>query len=103
MTHHGRPGGRALELLIMFALIGLSAAILVGGVALGVWVYVLLLTFVDPILVIAASGLMLPYVWKPIMRCAWWLAATIWTPFMDYYGYEPHTFKQIKPKEDDQK
>lgn len=100
MTHHGRPGGRLLELIIMFALIALSAATLCVGLAAVVLVNMWLLIWIDPIFIAAVNILVITYLARPIMRVAWRLAAAMWTPFMNYYGYEAHTFKPIKLKED---
>jgi hypothetical protein len=85
----------------MFALIGLSAAALCGGLAVAFFLNLLLLKFVGPLYVYLANGLLITYLWRPAMRTAWWIAAAMWNPFLNYYGYEAHSLKPIKPKEDD--
>ncbi len=100
MTHHGRPGGRLLELILMFALIGLSAGALCVGLGLVFLLTILLTRLVGPAFLGPAVALVVTYLWRPIMRTAWWLAAKMWNPFLKYYGYEAHTFKPIMPKED---
>ncbi len=85
-THHGRPGGRLVELLALFAFLGLSVAMLVG-------MPILVMYFLDApepgrrtsIL----AGLALALV----------ILAPIWKALLRYYKYEPHTLKPILRKE----
>ena len=100
MTHHGRPGGRLLELILMCALIGLSAGALCAGLGLVFLLAMFLTGLVGPAFLWPTIALVVTYFWRPIMRTAWWLAAKMWNPFLKYYGYEAHTLKPIMPKED---
>jgi hypothetical protein len=97
-THHGRPGGRGLELLVMLFAVLLTATILFGGIA---GLFALQMVFLAPLLRIspgmlaALNGVLLTYWYKPGAKLAWAICAAIWTPILSYYKYEPHTLKPI--------
>lgn len=99
-THHGRPGGRLVELILAFIIIGISVALLLGGIAIPLILSVLLAKLFGPTFMIVFAGASITYLWRPAMRAAWWIAAAIWNPFLNYYGYEAHSLKPIKPKEE---
>ena len=104
-THHGRPGGRLLEVGLALGLAVLSAGVLLAGLALVLWVLIavyLTLFRVSPILayVIMTSGAGLSVkVAGPGMRLCWKGLAAIWRPFLTYYRYEAHTLRPLKENE----
>jgi hypothetical protein len=101
-THHGRPGGRLVEVLLALGLVVLSAGTIMAGLALSVAalmaVYVTLFR-VSPILayglLAAGGGLTFKFV-VPIMTMVWKGIAAVWRPFLRYYRYEAHTLRPIK-------
>jgi hypothetical protein len=89
-AHHGRPGGRALELLLLFALIGFSAAVLIGGVGLffGAFAYVevhfghIRGKGAGALFILVYTGLLLGL-------------GLIWKVFLKYYKYDPNSLKPL--------
>jgi hypothetical protein len=84
----------------MFALIGFSIAVFLGAIASTIVLQLFLFKLVSPNLAVLISWTFATYFWRPAMRATWWVAASIWTPFLKYYGYEAHSLKPIKPKEE---
>jgi hypothetical protein len=95
-THHGRPGGRLVEVLAAFALIGVSVAILVGALLAAYALFGLLVGMVPAwllaVVVTAALGRFI----TSVMRGAWWLLSAIWGPFLKYYKYQAHNLRPLK-------
>lgn len=104
-THHGRPGGRFLEVALGLGLVVLSAGALVAGLALALAAIVGLygvLYGISPILaygLMAAGGGATVKLAGPIMTTIWKGLSAIWRPFLTYYGYEAHTLRPIKEDE----
>ena len=94
-THHGRPGGRLVEVLAAFSLIGVSAVILVGAlaVAFGAWMWLAAIVPTAFLTVVMASGV--TYFLAPIMRSAWWVLSALWGPFSKYYKYQAHSLRPL--------
>lgn len=70
MAHHGRPGGRALELLLLALLICLTIAI-----------------FLAPLLLDIRS--------KGLIVVAIAIAAPFWIGFLTYYKYDTNTLRPL--------
>ena len=103
-THHGRPGGRGLELLLLMAVILLTLAVFVMGIALAVFgqaYFALKVIRIEPALLAPLNVAAFAYWHKPIGRFIWWLCAKIWTPFLRYYKYEQATLNPIIDGEQD--
>jgi hypothetical protein len=79
-THHKRPGGRALELIILFALMALSLALAFGMVLLVAW-----LGYGSANLAFGTGVA---------------LSVPLWRAFWRYYKYELHTLRPITKKDD---
>lgn len=94
-THHGRPGGRLVEVLAAFALIGVSVGILLGAlsVAFVAWMWLAAIVPTAFLGVVMASGV--AYFFNPIMRSAWWVLSALWGPFLKYYKYQAHNLRPL--------
>ncbi len=79
-THHKRPGGRALELILLFALIALTLVLPFG--------MVLLMKWLEYGTAHAAFGGGIA------------LSVPLWRGFLRYYKYELNTLKPIMEKDD---
>jgi hypothetical protein len=101
-THHGRPGGKILELLLAFGLIVCSIFVLFLP-ALGFVAAALLVSqsiwFVLPFLFLIYSKWFLKFVLQS-HRFVWTVAAGLWAPYLRYYQLEPHTLRSITVKEE---
>ncbi len=79
-THHGRPGGRGLELLVLLLVLISTVAVVVGTVLIVRWL--------SPNMAYLAIGL------------GFALSVPLWRAFLRYYKYEAHTLKPIIEKDD---
>ncbi|MGL5010469.1 MAG: hypothetical protein ACRC6I_11340 [Paracoccaceae bacterium] len=79
-THHKRPGGRALELILLFALMALTLVLPFGMVLLTKWLGY------GTAHVAFGAGIA--------------LSVPLWRAFLRYYKYELHTLKPITEKDD---
>jgi hypothetical protein len=79
-THHGRPGGRILELSLLFALMAVTLVLPFGMVLLMEWL-----------------GYLTP---KTAFGVGIALSFPLWRAFLRYYKYELHTLKPIMKKDD---
>ena len=77
MTHHGRKGGRALELFLLFGLLILSAGLIAGGFFLGAF---LLYALGDG----GPRVLLVPFLGAGL---GMFVAGRIWRFFLRYYRY----------------
>jgi hypothetical protein len=100
-THHGRLGGRLVEVVLALGLAVLSAGVLLAGLALVLWVLMtgyLALFRVSPILaygIIAAGAGLSVKIANPVMGMCWKGLAAIWLPFLRHYGYEAHSLRPL--------
>ena len=85
-THHGRPGGRLLEVGLALGLVVLSAAFLMVWVAVPIYVLKLLSLKGGRIGKAGAVWIMLGF----------FLLKYPWNALLKYYRYEAHTLRPIK-------
>ena len=88
--HHGRPGGRALELLLLFALIGFSATLFIGGLGFFLGAFAIFEVRIGHIPGQAASGLFM-LVYMGLLS----VLGVIWKVFLKYYKYDPNSLKPL--------
>jgi hypothetical protein len=78
-THHKRPGGRALELVLLFSLMGLTLALPVGLFLLMRW---------------------LGYVGYYAIPAGFALSVPLWRGFFQHYKYDLDSLQPSKGKDD---
>ena len=94
-THHGRPGGRLVEVLAAFVLIGVSVAILVGALWAGFVGLMWFAGYVSPVFLAGVMVIATNYLFTKIFRLALWVLSALWGPFLKYYKYQAHTLRPL--------
>ena len=93
-THHRRFGGRTGELILLFALIAFSAALLGAEF----WFWTAAQTWLShqggPYLLAAAGGVM--------FVASLWVLRRLWSAFLRYYRYEAHTLRPLDDRENNE-
>ena len=95
-----------VEVMLALVLALFSGALLLGGLALMVVAFVELAAIVarySPGLVVAlaaGSGALLAKSLGVVTRAIWKVLSAIWSPFLKYYRYEPHTLRPIGDETD---
>lgn len=91
-THHGRPGGRGLELLLLFALLALTFAVV------GLTIYLAVSLFVGFLEFLPGRGNVLPIFGLFLFACglpAFLFLKWLWRNFLGYYKYDPNSLKPL--------
>ncbi len=89
--HHGRFGGRLLEVVLTLLLVIASAAALVGSF-LGTYKVLALLGLKR-----RSSGKLVSAVYMGVLAGL----AAVWRAFLRYYRYDPNTLRPIRPEDTD--
>jgi hypothetical protein len=90
-THHGRPGGRLLELVLVLVLVALSLGLMAGFGALvsyefGLWG--------DGRASHGADSLVRAFVFAALV-CAAAVLSYLWASLLKYYRYDTHTLRPL--------
>ncbi len=93
--HHGRPGGRLVEVISALMMVVLSVAVF-GAVFAGTMYLCLRFapygTFGSIFLAMMAFS---QYLFPWAMTATWWVLRHLWAPYLRYYKYEPHSLRPI--------
>ncbi len=106
MTHHGRPGGRLLELILGFGLIAASICVGVAVIGLSFGLCILAIWSAGRwgsgfvVALMGGVGWLIKFYFTPIWRAVYWVLAVLWRPYLRYYKYQPHSLRPLIDRED---
>ncbi len=96
--HHGRRGGRLVEVISALMMVVLSVA-LFGAVFAGMmYLFLRFVPYATGGLIFLAMMAFSQYLFPWAMTATWWVLRHLWGPYLQYYKYEPHSLRPIIPQ-----